>query len=639
MLASPLLPASHNFGSHGSQHAQEGPQPAKDLPTFKKMLEPAVEFVEGSSSGAYVGLEGKYQPINVAAPLPPKTPAKPEKNADPKPTPAATPAPVPPTPKAQGKTLWPATIDTTWPSSCNVGSGLHNLGNTCFLNSALQCLLHTPPLLHILNGHTKDTCRNDKFCMTCSLRDVARQAHSGKRAFAPTSITNRLQTIAKHMRKGRQEDTHEFLRYAIDALQKACLFGHPPKIDPKLAETTWVHKIFGGRLRSRVTCRECEHNSDTFDRILDLSLDIFKVETVKDALKKFVAIDYLKGADKYKCEKCKKPVVAEKRFTIHEAPVVLTVHLKRFSPLGRKIAHHIDYDEKLSLAPYMSDGQYGPSYSLYGVICHAGSGPNSGHYYAFVKSRDGKWYEMNDDSVTPSPPPLNKKSAYMLFYIRDKGQGLEAAVKSKSVGGREQSSQRPARITDGMKGQKRKEREEDAEDVGVKVENPVLGPLLASPTINGDSKKLRGDDPQARAIKAKIEAAAAKKKVSSTLSGLTQYNSDDNDSNSDDGKDDEKEPGEIDSSPSKDANMDSSPPKPPRTSSPNGDGPNGIAPSSFYGSNRPPKKRKSSDQWQDRGEKKRPFGTPKGKVQYGNPYSGLTTYSSKNKRRRAPRGI
>ena len=75
------------------------------------------------------------------------------------------------------------------------------------------------------------------------------------------------------------------------------------KIDAKLAETTWVHKIFGGRLRSRVTCRDCGYNSDTFDRILDLSLDIFKCDSLRDTLRKFIAIDYLKGADKYKCEK------------------------------------------------------------------------------------------------------------------------------------------------------------------------------------------------------------------------------------------------------------------------------------------------------------------------------------------------
>ena len=127
------------------------------------------------------------------------------------------------------------------------------------------------------------------------------------------------------MRRGRQEDSHEFLRYAIDAIQKSCLAGYPSlvlpfvglnrgfvlighrKADPKIAETTSVHKIFGGKLRSRVTCDECHHNSDTFDSILDLSVDIHGVDTLRDALRKFTAVDYLKGADKYKCEKCVLP--------------------------------------------------------------------------------------------------------------------------------------------------------------------------------------------------------------------------------------------------------------------------------------------------------------------------------------------
>lgn len=33
--------------------------------------------------------------------------------------------------------------------------------------------------------------------------------------------------IARHFRFGSQEDAHEFLRYTIDAMQKACLNGYP----------------------------------------------------------------------------------------------------------------------------------------------------------------------------------------------------------------------------------------------------------------------------------------------------------------------------------------------------------------------------------------------------------------------------
>jgi len=37
--------------------------------------------------------------------------------------------------------------------------------------------------------------------------------------------------------------------------------------------------------------------------MLDISLDIYGSSTLKEAFKKFVSVDYLRGADKYKCEK------------------------------------------------------------------------------------------------------------------------------------------------------------------------------------------------------------------------------------------------------------------------------------------------------------------------------------------------
>ena len=333
------------------------------------------------------------------------------------------------------------------------------------------------------------------------------------------------------------------------------------KVEHKIAITTWVHKLFGGKLRSRVACLSCGYNSDTFDDILDLSVDIYGADSLQKALRKFVAVDHLKGADKYKCEKyvshgsysptsltrsyrCKKHVSADKSFTVHEAPAILTIHLKRFTPMGRKISQPIRYDEQLSLQPIMSEGQFGPTYSLYGVISHAGGGPNSGHYYAHVKNSKGDWCEMNDESVTRSFSVTNMKNAYILFYVRSKGQALEAAVSAPAVASKKPTpapALAPAARTGlvaGMK--KRKIVEDDDDDAPIPASKPFIGPLLPSPTItrpssppNAKKLKLNPPDPQAALLKQKIAAASQPKSPvkASALLSLSQYNDDDSSDN------------------------------------------------------------------------------------------------------------
>jgi ubiquitin carboxyl-terminal hydrolase 36/42 len=612
MLAAPLFSAP-SFSPQRT--SDQNFRPAIDIEAFNSLLPPPIEFLEGSSSGTLAVAEGKYEPIN-GSPKAQKVELRGTTSVPPTPSPSKKP------PAPQGASLFTGVIDLTWPPDCDIGSGLINTGNSCFLNSALQCLLHTPPLLRVLSNHQKDKCRaKTGFCMTCGLREVAIRSHSGNYSFTPLAITNKLQAIAKHMRRGRQEDSHEFLRYAIDALQKACLTGSPPKIDPTLAETTWVHKIFGGRLRSRVTCRECNHNSDTFDSILDLSLDIYGVASLRDALRKFVTIDYLKGADKYKCEKCKKAVIAEKCFTIDKAPPVLTVHLKRFSPLGRKIGHFIKYDEHLSLQPAMSEGEFGPTYSLYGVICHAGGGPNSGHYFAHVKSKSGRWYEMNDEMVTPSRgPPVGMKSAYILFYIKERGQALRATVT--------QAPNRPAVVPKGlansMKKRKATEGDDLEEDKGVKATRPFIGPVLPSPSPELNKRqKVDSSDPQANLVKKKIQAA----KTNGALKSLCQYEDSDEEEKVAEERSDTVE---TKSSP---------PPQPPPTSSPLIPLSTPIPTASFYGASSNPKKRRSPDPSSDDEEKPqredkrkaallpspKQFGNSLSKKQYGlnGPYSRI----------------
>jgi ubiquitin carboxyl-terminal hydrolase 36/42 len=340
--------------------------------------------------------------------------------------------------------------------------------------------------------------------------------------------------------------------------------------------------------------------------------------------------------------RCKKHVNAEKQFTLHEAPLVLTIHLKRFSPLGRKIGHHVDYDEHLSVQPYMSEDQFGPAYSLYGVICHAGGGPNSGHYYAFVKGGGDLWWEMNDESVTRiGSPPVGKKNAYMLFYIRKKGQSLESAVNSTRIP-RSTPHQR-LNLVSGMK--KRKEREgddqeENVEDTGIKVSKPFIGPLLPSSTLNVDTpeaKRQRAEvpstDPQAALVKSKIDAAATKAHV--TLTSLDAYASE---SEEESDKNKTSLPGENDKpSPAREPQSRSSPPSLPPSSP--------ISTTSFYGQPNT-KKRKSHDTDADSEARKVDDARQRipHPVNYGhrlgpslNPFS--SRMSSKPGKHRKPRGL
>lgn len=51
---------------------------------------------------------------------------------------------------------------------------------------------------------------------------------------------------------GRQEDAHEYLRCLLDAMHESCLRPFKPKPPDDLVRTTFINRIFGARLRSRV---------------------------------------------------------------------------------------------------------------------------------------------------------------------------------------------------------------------------------------------------------------------------------------------------------------------------------------------------------------------------------------------------
>ncbi|EPZ36416.1 cysteine proteinase [Rozella allomycis CSF55] len=306
-----------------------------------------------------------------------------------------------------------------WPKPMPIGPGLHNMGNTCFLNSVLQCLLYTAPLCNYLRTgmHSKE-CKIVGFCSFCEMEKLfSKCLETRKGALEPTKIVQGLRVISRRMKLGRQEDSHEFLRCFIESLQKNSLFGLDPKIDAKLKETTIVYQMFGGHLQSQITCSICKTTSDTVDPFLDLSLDIRHSNSVIKSLETFVKPEFLRGSNQYHCSRCQKKVDATKKFSITDAPLVLTLHLKRFSMTGQKIPKFVEFKEKLDLTPFMSKGGEKCHYELYAILVHSGSSCNSGHYYSFVKNSNNLWYCMNDSSTSQvGLSTVLKQNGYIFFY-------------------------------------------------------------------------------------------------------------------------------------------------------------------------------------------------------------------------------
>lgn len=337
----------------------------------------------------------------------------------------------------------PNSIQLDWLESEKVGVGLINVGNTCFLNSVLQCLSYCPPLYNFLvksNGGHSGQCKINQFCMLCEMEKHVKRIRSSNNgnAIKPISIVQRLKYINKSFQFGRQEDAHEFLRYIIDHMWKACLLNHnvsskSNKIDPKIKETTIINQIFGGYHRSQVLCLTCNSRSDTFDFFMDFILDIRNSKSLEEALKKFTQPELLENENAYKCSKCRRKVTARKKFTVFKAPNVATFQLKRFDSdriFGGKVTKFISYPEQLDLQSYMSEqNKTSIKYQLAAVLVHVGHSSNSGHYFCFIKNSNNFWYRMDDSDVSMVPvKTVLQQPAYVLFYTRKPNQSTSSKL-------------------------------------------------------------------------------------------------------------------------------------------------------------------------------------------------------------------
>ena len=337
---------------------------------------------------------------------------------------------------------WPGPFKTTKPV------GLLNFGVTCYMNLAIQIMVHIPAMQHYLieviqgKHDLKPKSVTHTFAeLALRMWGVGLKKNSPRKYINPKKMVQRLEDINCMMSEWQQEDLHEYFMSLMSRLQE----DSTPK--GKKLNQLIIYDIFGGLLDQEVICQECKTSSVTKQEFYDLSLGLNKkrtrsnegTETLEDekltsnkytiekSLRDFFSTEIIRldkgdASSGYHCEKCKKRTVATKRSVIEKSPHTLMIHLKRFKFNGNsslKVKQPIHYLKFLDLGLY-SITKGAIKYQLMGVIVHEGRSILSGHYVAHCYQPDGTWSTYDDEYINKidEATALSDPSAYCLVYTK-----------------------------------------------------------------------------------------------------------------------------------------------------------------------------------------------------------------------------
>ena len=323
--------------------------------------------------------------------------------------------------------------------------GLENIGNTCFMNSALQCL----SAIDIFSAYFL----SDRYLSDINKKPQAEFVRAYSRFLkcaweendcivTPRLLKNVLGKFYDPYSGFRQNDTTECFNKIIELLHEGLSYSVSIEFEPKKGQLlteaykmehasvacTKMHfeknysipvKLFYGQFQNRIICIECKTVSMYYEPFSMINLPICeKTNTLFDCIDKYTSFEILDGVNKYSCGKCKKETIAKKKIMVWKLPNVLVFSFNRFSG-SRKIDKYIDFPINKVIFNNLVQNENAKNviYDLVAVANHSG-GLSGGHYWAYTKGTNGKWFDCNDESCSEitNESTIISNSAYFLVY-------------------------------------------------------------------------------------------------------------------------------------------------------------------------------------------------------------------------------
>jgi len=332
-------------------------------------------------------------------------------------------------------------------TSVLLSGGLINMGNTCYLNSQLECAYHIPYVRKmIVNPKLESACSDEDGDSTSD--DSSSTSNPSLGLLAMSNLFTSMQKSSKHgngdpiltpatstsilcrslgIRVYEQQDAQEFFKLLLPTLE------YPALSDLyKGNHESYIAALDGSKREKK--------RSEVF---LDLSLDVTNFDSVHDTLEEmFTSGEVLsvKEGNGWRPAKGEDKVDALKGSTLSRTglPKILQLHLLRFSydwntDVMSKINDRFSFGKELDLTEICNDDDDGKNnendmiYDLQSIVVHAGE-YGSGHYYAYIRpdARKKTWYRYDDDRVTEVSFKEVKNDAF--------GGHLRRKKKAKPVG-------------------------------------------------------------------------------------------------------------------------------------------------------------------------------------------------------------